>query len=101
MIPKSINLSPSKKDIQVTYKDNLVLIISSENLRKFSPSAENKNKSIKLEEGNDFKNILINKIEGVGNYAIRIHFSDGHSTGIFSWDYIYDLGVKLRVLSNP
>lgn len=101
MIPKSINLSPSKKDIQVTYKDNLVLIISSENLRKSSPSAENKNKSIKIEEGNDFKNILINKIEGVGNYAIRIHFSDGHSTGIFSWDYIYDLGVKLKDLSGP
>ena len=101
MIPKSINLSPSKKDIQVTYKDNLVLIISSENLRKFSPSAENKDKSIKSKKANDFKNILINKIEGVGNYAIRIHFSDGHSTGIFSWDYIYDLGVKLKDLSNP
>ena len=101
MIPKSINLSPSKRDIQVTYKDNLVLVISSENLRKFSPSAENKNKSTKIEESNDFKNVLINQIEGVGNYAIRIHFSDGHSTGIFSWDYIYDLGVKLKDLSNP
>ena len=101
MIPKSINLSPSKRDIQVTYKDNLVLVISSENLRKFSPSAENKNKSTKIEEANDFKNVLINQIEGVGNYAIRIHFSDGHSTGIFSWDYIYDLGVKLKDLSNP
>jgi len=101
MIPKSVNLSPSKKDIQVTYKNNLVLIISSKNLRKFSPSAENKNKSVKIEEEDDFKNVLINKIEGVGNYAIRLHFSDGHSTGIFSWDYIYDLGLKLKDLTTP
>ena len=101
MIPKSVNLSPSKKDIQVTYKNNLVLILSSKNLRKFSPSAENKNKPVKIEEEDDFKNVLINKIEGVGNYAIRLHFSDGHSTGIFSWDYIYELGLKLKDLTNP
>ena len=63
MIPKSVNLSPSEKDIQVTYKNNLVLIVSSKNLRKFSPSAENKNKPIKIEEGDDFKDVLINKIE--------------------------------------
>ncbi len=101
MIPKSVNLSPSKRDIQVSYKNSLTLIISSANLRKHSPSAENKKKSIEIEDENDYENVLINKIEGVGNYAIRIHFSDGHSTGIFSWDYIYDLGVKLRDQSNP
>lgn len=38
----------------------------------------------------------INKLEAVGNYAIRIHFSDGHNTGIFSWEYLLSLGEKLK-----
>ena len=96
MTPKSVNLSSSKKDLQVTYKNNLILVISSTNLRKFSPSAENKNQPIDSISDEKYKDVSINKIEGVGNYALRIHFSDGHSTGIFSWDYIYNLGVKLQ-----
>ena len=40
--------------------------------------------------------IMINKIEAVGNYAIRIIFDDGHNTGIFSWEYIYTIGSRLQ-----
>ncbi len=42
------------------------------------------------------KNILINKFEEVGNYAIRIIFSDNHSSGIFSWDLLYDYGKNQK-----
>jgi DUF971 family protein len=39
------------------------------------------------------KNVEILEVEPMGHYAIRPQFSDGHSTGIYSWDYLYDLGV--------
>jgi DUF971 family protein len=64
-------------------------------LRLLSPSAENKNN----QNSKDFKKFngtSINKLEAVGNYAIRIHFSDGHNTGIFSWEYLFSLGEKLK-----
>jgi DUF971 family protein len=40
------------------------------------------------------KNIGIKAIEPVGNYAIRITFDDGHDSGIFAWDYLFDLGSR-------
>ena len=43
-----------------------------------------------------FNSVMINKIEAVGNYAIRIIFDDGHNTGIFSWEYIYTIGSRLQ-----
>ena len=46
-------------------------------------------------------NILIKKIEGVGNYAIRISFNDGHNTGIYSWEYLHEIGVKTLDATNP
>ncbi len=65
--------------------------LSAEYLRVFSPSAELHRHSAnrKLEYGK--KNIKITSIEKVGNYAIKLIFTDGHSTGIYSWDYIYNL----------
>ncbi|MBI4005650.1 MAG: DUF971 domain-containing protein, partial [Gammaproteobacteria bacterium] len=38
------------------------------------------------------ENVSIREIEPVGNYAIKLHFDDGHNTGIYSWSYLYDLG---------
>ncbi len=97
MIPNSVKVGPEKKDVQFYYENNTVLIIPSSILRKKSPSAENK-KNFSDEISNKFKNVLIKKIESVGNYAIRIHFSDGHNTGIFSWEYLFSLGKKLNNL---
>jgi DUF971 family protein len=70
-------------------------------LRSQSPSAENKGESDIFgqvsggQPKTDFPNIGILKISSVGNYAIRILFSDGHSTGIFSWEYLKSLEKKL------
>lgn len=70
-------------------------------LRSQSPSAENKGESdifgqvSGAQPKTDFPNIGILKISSVGNYAIRILFSDGHSTGIFSWEYLKSLEKKL------
>ena len=95
MTPKTIKIGPSKRDLQINYEDGATLVIPSSFLRKFSPSAENKN-NLNLENLKKFNGISIFKLESVGNYAIRVHFSDGHNTGIYSWDYLFSLGEKLK-----
>ena len=82
-------------DLQIKYENGINLIIPSTFLRKFSPSAENKN-NLKSENLKKFNGISISKLEAVGNYAIRVHFSDGHNTGIYSWEYLFSLGEKFK-----
>jgi len=93
MIPKSIKLSDDKKSIIIEYSNKEYLILLSSKLRALSPSAENKN-NLNNPNLKAYEKVLINKIEKVGNYAIRILFSDNHNTGIFSWDYLYEIGLK-------
>ena len=99
MIPKSITLNKNKKSLQIQYENDSYLLLSSSFLRANSPSAENRSKISSnkfVSSENEYKNILISKIEGVGNYAIRITFDDGHNTGIFSWEYIFSIGSKAK-----
>ncbi|MFL2660679.1 MAG: gamma-butyrobetaine hydroxylase-like domain-containing protein [Alphaproteobacteria bacterium] len=99
MTPKSITLNKNKKSIQIQYGNNSYLLLSSSFLRANSPSAENRSKDSleKFKTAEDkHQDVLISKIEGVGNYAIRIVFDDGHNTGIFSYEYMYDIGTKAQ-----
>ena len=67
--------------------------LPAELLRVYSPSAEVRGHSGQervLQTGK--KNVGIKAIEAIGNYAIRITFDDGHDSGIFAWDYLYELG---------
>ena len=64
-------------------------------LRVFSPSAEVRGHGPGqevLQAGK--KDVNINRIEPVGSYAIQLFFSDGHDTGIYSWDLLYDYGLR-------
>ena len=99
MIPKYVTLNRNKKSIQVEYHNNTFLLLTSSYLRACSPSAENKDKLRKIdisERKEAFDSVMINKVEAVGNYAVRIIFDDGHDTGIFSWEYIYTIGSRLK-----
>ena len=96
MIPDSVKLSSDKKSLQIAYDKEKFLILSSSFLRAYTPSAENKN-NLDSPDINKFSEVLIKKIEKVGNYAIRISFSDGHNTGIYSWDFLYDIGLKSQI----
>tara|TARA_B100000575_G_C23022624_1_gene588867 strand:+ start:305 stop:649 length:345 start_codon:yes stop_codon:yes gene_type:complete len=91
MIPENIILSKNKKELTLAYgASNSVL--SAEFLRVNSPSAEAKGHSSdqkKIVSGK--KSVSINSIEIIGNYAIRLIFDDGHSTGIYTWQYLQDL----------
>tara|TARA_B100001248_G_C27347138_1_gene439334 strand:+ start:701 stop:1006 length:306 start_codon:yes stop_codon:yes gene_type:complete len=99
MIPKAVTLNKNKKSIQLEYPNNKFLLLTSSYLRACSPSADNKDKLRELNVSRSkqaFNSVMINKIEAVGNYAIRIVFDDGHNTGIFSWEYIYIIGSRLQ-----
>ena len=100
MIPDQVKLSQDMKSIQIGYDDGKFLILSSLLLRAKSPSAENK-KNLESPINSKFENVLIKKVDKVGNYALRIVFSDGHDTGIYSWKYLYEIGTKNQDVSTP
>jgi len=67
--------------------------LPAELLRVYSPSAEVRGHSAeerKLQTGK--KNVGIRQLDAVGNYAIRITFDDGHDSGLYSWEFLHDLG---------
>ncbi len=91
--PTEIRLAKSKELLTVRYQSGKSYDYSAEYLRVFSPSAEVQGHSEaerKLQWGKS--GVIITAVEPVGNYAVRIQFSDGHSTGFYSWVYLEKLG---------
>ena len=77
------------------YEDGIRFELPCEYLRVYSPSAEVRGHGPGqevLQTGKE--NVNITAIEPVGNYAVQLVFSDGHSSGIFDWNYLYDLGLN-------
>lgn len=91
--PSTINIHKKSAVIELGYDDGARHRLSAEYLRVFSPSAEVKGhgpgQSV-LQHGK--KNVQFLDIEPQGNYAIKIIFSDGHDSGIYSWEYLRELG---------
>jgi DUF971 family protein len=93
--PSEIRLHRRSRELALSYKDGVQLKIPLELLRVFSPSAEVRGHSAeerKLVTGKKYVNV--DSIERVGNYAVKIVFDDGHDTGIYSWDYLRELGEQ-------
>lgn len=92
MTPTSITYRRGTKTLEVKFRDGVVAELSAEVLRVFSPSAEVRGHSEEqrvLQTGK--RDVGINSLEAIGNYAIRINFDDGHDTGIYSWEYLREL----------
>jgi DUF971 family protein len=92
--PVSINLHKQSRVLEIEYDDSSHFQFTCEFLRVHSPSADVRGHGPGqgvLQVGKE--NVSISSIEPVGNYAIKLIFDDGHQTGIFSWDYLYDMGV--------
>ena len=92
--PNNITLSKDKKLLTVSFKDD-DYALTSEFLRVYSPSAEVRGhgpgqETLQLNK----QDVSISTLVPMGNYAIAIHFSDGHTTGIYSWSYLLHLGTK-------
>lgn len=97
-IPTEITLYKQSKSLGLTYGDQQFKL-SAEYLRVFSPSAEVRGHGPGQEVLQVNKeNVGINQIEPVGHYAIKIYFDDGHDSGLYSWDYLYDLAINQEAL---
>lgn len=91
--PKELRISKDRRTMTVTYHDHHPFDLPAELLRVASPSAEVQGHSPDQRVTVPGKrNVAISKVEPVGNYAVRIVFDDGHSTGIFTWTYLHKLG---------
>jgi DUF971 family protein len=94
-IPTEIKLHQASRVLEIAFNDGLTFRLPYEYLRVYSPSAEVRGHGPGQEVLQVGKRaIAIKEVEPVGRYAIRPTFSDGHDTGIFSWDYLYDLGER-------
>ena len=94
-IPTEIKLHQQSKTLEISFDDNRSFKLSCEYLRVHSPSAEVRGHAPgeeTLQKGK--KNVNIEGIEPVGNYAVVLRFDDGHDSGIYAWDTLYDLGIN-------
>lgn len=93
--PTEITLHKQSRVLDVAFDDGARFALPCEYLRVFSPSAEVRGHGPGqevLQVGK--KEVGIEAIEPVGVYAVKLVFSDGHDTGIYSWEYLHELGVK-------
>ena len=92
--PTEIKLHQKSRVLEITYADGKTFSLPCEFLRVHSPSAEVRGHGPGqevLQIGK--KEVGITRIEPVGTYAIQLYFSDGHDTGIYSWDLLYGFGL--------
>ena len=93
--PKELRVSKDKRSLTISFDDDEAFDLSAEYLRVTSPSAEVQGHSPAQRKTVPGKrDVEIMKMEPVGNYAVRITFTDLHDTGIFSWVYLRELGVE-------
>ncbi len=93
--PAEIKLHQKSRVLDITFSDGKTFQFPCEFLRVYSPSAEVRGHGPGqeiLQTGK--KTVNISKIEPVGHYAIQLNFTDGHNTGIYSWDLLYDYGLN-------
>ena len=97
--PVEIRLNKAKDSLFVKFDNRYETTLTAELLRVESPSAEVQGHGSGQKTTPAGKaNVTIGAIEPVGNYAIRIRFSDGHDTGLFSWDILHDYGQRQQQL---
>lgn len=93
--PTELRLSKDRKALTISFDTGERHVLEAEYLRVLSPSAEVQGHSPaerKTVPGK--RNVAILEVNPVGNYAVRLVFDDLHSTGIFSWDYLRELGLN-------
>ncbi len=95
-LPLNVVLDSGKKLLHLDYPGEQRFSIPSLLLRAFSPSAEMKvaGADTRLVQALN-ADVGIESIETVGNYALRLIFDDGHNTGLYTWEYLYELGTHL------
>ncbi len=93
--PVTIRLRKASRQITLEYEDESSFDLPFEYLRVYSPSAEVKGHGPGqevLQIGKE--NVQVTSVEPVGYYAVRLVFDDGHDTGLYTWKYLYELGLQ-------
>ena len=97
--PQALTVHAQSRVLEISFSDGASFRIPCELMRVYSPSAEVQGHG----EGQEVlqtgkRTVTLQSLEPVGNYAVQPTFSDGHDTGIFSWDYLYHLGAQEAAL---
>ncbi len=99
LIPTAVKLHQLSRVLELEFADGQAFRLPYEFLRVHSPSAEVRGHGPgqeTLQVGK--REVTVGEVESVGHYAIRPTFSDGHDSGIYSWDYLHDLGMRQQEL---
>lgn len=100
-IPIRVHYHKQNRELELGYAGGESYRLSAEYLRVFSPSAEVRGHgpdSAVLQIGK--KDVGLRDITQAGRYALKLHFDDGHDTGLYSWDYLYDLAIRQQANWN-
>ena len=93
--PTALTVHGQSRVLEISFSDGASFKIPFELMRVYSPSAEVKGHGPGQETLQTGKReVTIEALEPVGNYAVKPVFSDGHQSGLFSWDYLYQLGAE-------
>ena len=97
LIPTRLKLNKSSKTLELGYADGQQFALPAEFLRVYSPSAEvqGHGKPI-LQYGK--MHVALPDVQPAGNYALKLTFDDGHDSGIFTWNYLYELATEHSAL---
>ena len=93
--PQALTVHGQSRVLEVSFSDGATFSIPFELMRVYSPSAEVQGHGAGQEVLQSGKrNVELDALDPVGNYAVQPRFSDGHDSGIFTWDYLYFLGSQ-------
>ena len=94
--PTELRIDRAAKSLRISFDDGAIFDLSAEYLRVSSPSAEVQGHGPSTRNLPGAKqHVGLSRAEPVGNYAVRLIFDDGHSSGLFSWDYLRQLGEEV------
>ncbi|NVZ20231.1 DUF971 domain-containing protein [Pseudomonas costantinii] len=96
-LPTAINLHKTSNTLGLTYGPDEVYQLPAELLRVHSPSAEVQGHGKPILQFGKL-NVRLTKIEPAGQYALKLTFDDGHDSGLFTWDYLYQLAMRQDAL---
>lgn len=92
LIPTRIKLNKSSKTLELGYADGQQFALPAELLRVYSPSAEVQGHGNPVLQYGKI-NVALSHVQPAGNYALKLTFDDGHDSGLFTWDYLYQLAT--------
>jgi DUF971 family protein len=96
--PEALDYDPTTKILHVSFEGGTVFALPAEYLRVESPSAEVQGHGPSQKQTvSGRRHVGVQKIEPVGNYAVRLVFDDLHDTGLYTWQYLHELGREQAV----